>query len=63
MTTVVRLLYAQRWKDFQLTTKEKWMEKLMALTEIAKLTTLIKGETLTSFVSMRKPFWDFVLET
>lgn len=34
----------------------------MALAEIAKLTTLIKGETLTSFVFMRKPFWDFVLE-
>lgn len=62
MATVVRLLYAQRWKDLQLPTKEKWMVKLMALTEIEKLTTLIKGEILISFVSTWKPFWDFVLE-
>lgn len=36
MTTAARLLYAQKWRDLQIVTMEKWIE----LAEMANLTTL-----------------------
>lgn len=42
---------------------EEWMVKLIELADIAKLTTLIKEETLSNFLYKWKPLWDFFLET
>lgn len=42
MLTASRILYVQRWKDTLISTTEEW--KVMELMEMAKWTTLIKGE-------------------
>lgn len=42
MLTVARILYAQRQKDKLIPKMEEWMGKMMELTEMAKLTALIK---------------------
>lgn len=42
LTTAVKLLYAQRWKDSSLPTMKEWRAKMMNLTQMAILTALIK---------------------
>lgn len=49
-------MYSQRWNTlWQIPTMELWMVKLMQLANMEKLTTLIKENTLSSFVTWKTP--------
>ena len=61
MITAAKLIYAQRWKDAQIPSMEDWMIKLMELAQMAKLTALIRENTVTGFVSIWKPLLDYLL--
>lgn len=43
MLIAVKILYVQKWNDMAIPTMEGWMEEMMELAEMAKLTALIKG--------------------
>uniref|UniRef100_A0A670Y998 Uncharacterized protein n=1 Tax=Pseudonaja textilis TaxID=8673 RepID=A0A670Y998_PSETE len=62
MLTAARLWYAQKWKDTSVLIMDEWLQKLMELTEMAKLTTLIKEKNISTFVSTWRHLLNFVLE-
>uniref|UniRef100_A0A8C5STB0 Uncharacterized protein n=1 Tax=Laticauda laticaudata TaxID=8630 RepID=A0A8C5STB0_LATLA len=61
MLTAASLHYAQKWKVPSIPTMDEWLQKLMELAEMDKLTALIK-EKKNTFISTWKPLLDFVLE-
>lgn len=62
MITAVRLLNAQKWKGPVLPKMEEWLMKMMGLAEMAKLTSLIKEKTTSSFAADRKRLKDFCMK-
>lgn len=51
MTTAVKLPNAQKWKSSILPSMEEWLVKTMELAEKAKLTYLIREETISIFMA------------
>lgn len=62
MVIVTRLLYANDWKGNEIPTVEDWMIKLIELTEMAKLTSLVRGKTIRTFLTDWKPYMEFLLK-
>lgn len=60
--TVVRLLYAQRWKITETPIMEKQIVKRAEFAEMANLTCLIKEGITTTFTKAWKPFISFWLK-
>lgn len=54
---LVRLLYAQKWKHLEMSTKEEWWRWPFA--EMAKLTYLISERITSTFTSEGNPLWLF----
>lgn len=61
LLTTAQLFNVLRWKDSQIPTMEEWMLKVMDLVEMAKLTSSVEKDFV--FVSIWKPFSDFLLKT
>lgn len=62
MTTAARILYAHKWKTSALLTTEDWLLKMMEFAKMAKLTTLIREKTLSTFTSNWKLLIHFLCE-
>lgn len=62
MVIVARLLYANSWKGNKIPTVEDWMIKQTELTEMAKLTSLVREKTIRAFLADWKPYMDFLLK-
>lgn len=55
MTTVARLLYAQKRRGLTLSTMEEGLVKMMELAEKSPMTSLIKEMTISTFMTDWKP--------
>lgn len=44
LTTAARLVYAQQWKNVNVPNKDDWLNKVLELAEMAKLTALIRDQ-------------------
>lgn len=56
------MLYAEKWKDSGIPTMEEWLVKVTELAEVAKLTSLIRERTITTFISGWNILMDFLLK-
>lgn len=55
---MVRLSYAQRWKDSAQSTTDEWLMKLIELAEKNKLTSLITEKTTSIFIGNWNPLME-----
>ena len=61
MIMAAKQLYAQQWKDPQILTVEDWIVKLMDLSQMAKLTALIREHSVSAFILTWQPLLDYLL--
>lgn len=60
MIIEARALYGQRWKKLTQCTEEEWLGKLSDLVELNKLASLIREQTLLTFIGDRKSLTDIL---
>lgn len=56
--TTAKLLYMQRWNDYEIPTTEEWLVKKIEFAEMEKLTCLIREKSVTTLVT-RNHLWTF----